>query len=272
MKDRIQIGIPCGPNGEDFTVFLIESIEHTISGKYGYDYILGINQNGVRLDYLKEKLSHLADKISVVLEAANMPYVSGHGHCLNLLLKNMTSKFGMFVDTDVAFLTKDWDTMMIEKINEKVIIVGSEYHPTDKKIVNFPNAITCLFDVEKLKKLNVDFIPKLKWIETRGKDAEYYGTKEGDKIYLDTGCHVAKDIRSNGFDGYCMKIVTPRYEDRIGDMKFMKVGMRGEAYQLDGIPICTHIGRSLSRSFESDPIITKWRNDVENWKNGNGKN
>jgi hypothetical protein len=261
---KLQIGIPCGPNGENYAAFLIATIEETISRKNDYEYIIGINQKGVNKEIFQNILN-----LKVVEEYKGYPHVKGHGHCLDLLLCNMNSKYGMFVDSDVAFLKKDWDIDLISKINGKTIIVGSEYHPTDGKIVDFPNPITSLFDVEKIKSLNLSFIPKLEKITANEDDCEYYGVKPGQTVFLDTGCHVAKDIKQAGYQGYTMKIVTPRYEDRIGQINFMKIGMRGEEYQLDGIPICTHIGRALTRNFNYDPIVNEWKNRVVEWiKNG----
>lgn len=259
---KIQIGIPCGPNSEKFTLFLISSIEKTISRDFEFEYILGINQKGVNKDYFKN-----IKNLKIVEEFKGYPYQKGHGHCLDLILKNMDSEFGMFVDSDVAFLKQDWDKDLISKITDNKIIVGTEYHPTDGKLVDFPNVITCLFDTRKIKALNLSFIPHLKEIEANDENCHFYGVKPGQRVFLDTGCHIAKDIREAGFDGYTLKIVTPRYEDRVKDMAFMSMGMRGEEYQLDGVTICTHIGRSLSRSFERDPIVNGWKKRVVEWLN-----
>ena len=48
-------------------------------------------------------------------------------------------------------------------------------------------------------------------------------------------------------------------------MNFMLKNIRGEEYQLDGIPISTHVGRSSSRSFLNDPVVISWRERIKEW-------
>jgi len=43
--------------------------------------------------------------------------------------------------------------------------------------------------------------------------------------------------------------------------------MRGEEYQLNGEPLYTHIGRSSSRDFDTNPIVKKWVATVKDWIN-----
>jgi len=63
-----------------------------------------------------------------------------------------------------------------------------------------------------------------------------------------------------------MKIVSPRIKETHKDLKFMLSNMRGETYQLNNIPFCSHIGRSSSRSFDSD-IVKEWRKRTLEWLN-----
>ena len=263
MSEKLQIGIPCGPNSEKFTSFLIDSIEKTISGKYEHEYILGVNQRGVNFEQFKRYKN-----LKVVEEYAGLPHVLGHGQCLDLILRNMDSKYGIFVDSDVAFLENGWDDILISQLDEKCVVIGSEYHPTDGKVVDFPNVITFLFNTAKLKSTNITFVPKLARVVTTEESSSWYGVPPGRDVFLDTGCHIGENLHKHGFTWKTLKIVTPRYVDRFSMMKFMKNDMRGEEYQLEGTPICTHIGRSLTRSFSSDPIISVWKNRVEAWLNG----
>ena len=45
----------------------------------------------------------------------------------------------------------------------------------------------------------------------------------------------------------------------------MKEGMRGEEYQLEGAPVLTHLGRSLTRNFHSNPAAKAWTTRVDEW-------
>ena len=44
---HLQIGIPVGFNGEKYLLFLLDSIEKTISRNFEYEYLIGINSREV---------------------------------------------------------------------------------------------------------------------------------------------------------------------------------------------------------------------------------
>ena len=155
----IQIGIPCGPNSEHYANFLINSIERTVSRKRAYQYVIGINKTGVDRRVIQKNL----ENIDIVYHERISSHdgSKGHGDCLNLIFEHMTSKFGVLVDADVAFLCKNWDVLLIDQLDSSTVMIGSEYHPTDGKMINRPNVITCAFDVNVFKMLAVDFMPAL---------------------------------------------------------------------------------------------------------------
>jgi hypothetical protein len=266
----LDIGIPAGSNSELYVNHLIYSIEKYTSDLVKRRYIIGVNSQNVDCVYIENIFKNLKiEKYKIVKNIQRKKGISdGHGKCLDSILEEMTATYGVFLDSDVYMLSKDWDQLLIKEINDKNIIVGSEYHPSDGKIVNFPNVITCLFDVKKFKDMKISFVPKMTIITANKKDSYYYGVTEGDKVFLDTGCHIAKDIKSAGYTGTTLKIVSPRYSDTIADMKFMKENMRGEEYQLKGIPISTHIGRSSSRMFNHDPHVSAWKKRIKEWSHG----
>lgn len=263
---ELQIGIPCGPNSEFFANFLISTIESTISKTIDYRFLIGINKPGVNKDEIARGFDK--NKFEFIEEFSPATSSHGHAHCLNLMLKNMNCRFGFFLDSDVAMLEKDWDTVLLDKLNEKTIMIGSEYHPSDGKMINRPNVITCAFDVDAFKKLNLDFTPSLKTHVTTPESSEYYGTSIGQSIMLDTGCEIMESIVKSGHLTETLKIVSPRYKATHTDLKVLDPSHRGEEYHLDGRAISTHIGRSLSRSFNSDPIVKTWKESVERWLYG----
>lgn len=264
MKDKIQIGICCGADNlsQHYISFLIDSVENTISKNIDYEYLIGVNKN-VDLSALDKY------NIKIIKEYDSGLGSVGHGHCLNLLLKNMSSKYGMFLDQDVAFIKKNWDEDFISLLDEKNIIIGSSDHPKVNKQVGFPTFISCMFFVEKFQSFGIDMRPKFGHGAVKKKineeDSMYFGIPAGTEIQFDTGCHVCKTVKQLGYDGICLEQVSPRYDDTISKLKFMLPGMRGEEYQLNGIPYTTHVGRSTSRDFFNDPIIIQWKNRVLEW-------
>lgn len=263
----IDIGIPAGRNSEHYLRLLVSSIERYTSKKVEYNYIIGVNDRNVSCELIENIFQELKiENYSIVKNIQQKSGISdGHGKCLDSILREMTSQYGVFFDSDVCVLVQDWDQKLINKLDEKNIIIGSEYHHTDGKIVNFPNVITCMFSVYDFKKLNISFVPKLRNITPDANNAHFYGVPKDQNVFLDTGCHICKDIRQAGYDGISLKIVSPRYPDTVNSMKFMKEGLRGEEYQLDGVPITTHVGRSSSRDFHNDPVINSWRQRIKEW-------
>ena len=111
----------------------------------------------------------------------------------------------------------------------------------------------------------LSFKPRLTNIIVDEENKDFYNQKPGSKIFLDTGCHIVEDFHKYKYRAEVMKIVSPRYKDRIELMKFMSLDMRGEEYQLDGVPITTHVGRSSSRDFHTDPVVNSWRQRIKEW-------
>ena len=140
----------------------------------------------------------------------------------------MTSKFGVLVDADVAFLCKNWDVLLIDQLDSSTVMIGSEYHPTDGKMINRPNVITCAFDVNVFKMLAVDFMPSLTRLVADEHLAKVFGCKVSQTFFLDTGCDMIKQLIDAGYTTKTLKIVSPRYEDTIDKIRLLKNNEKGE--------------------------------------------
>lgn len=271
MKKTIQIGIPCGTNSELFTKFLIESIEKTASEEHNIELLLGINMYGVDEKFLEEIETKYSKKIFhgglVHPSYTHTGKVAGgssihHGEILNRLFHEMNSEYGMVIDCDTAFLCKDWDKKLVSLLDDKTIIIGTEYGCDDKKFMKNPNAIMSLFLVDKLKETDLSWIPAHEYIQINEQNCKIYNRDIGDEIFLDTASQVPERLHEAGLKGIALPLVSPRID--IGDIKFMKQGMRGEEYQLEGTPILTHLGRALTRGSQEEAVIL-WKNRVKEW-------
>lgn len=262
----IQIGIPCGPNSEHYANFLINSIERTISRKLSYEYVIGINKDNVNRDLIQKDLD--VDNIVYRERVSSHDGSRGHGDCLNLIFESMTSKYGVLVDSDVAFLCKNWDAIMIGELDSSTVMIGSEYHPSDGKMINRPNVITCAFDNTVLKQLSVDFMPSMKRIVADEDMSRIFGCGLSQTFFLDTGCDMIKQVIDAGYTTKTLKLASPRYDDTHDMIRFMKMDLKGEEYLLGDNVICTHIGRSLSRDFKTDPYVSSWKDAVCEWLDG----
>jgi len=261
-RDKIQIGIPCGVNCEYYVDFLLQTIACTTGETEDVEILFGVSDNSVNMDRIKNK-SLFNHKIVEAYSVANGSI--GHGQCLDDIFSHMNSEYGMFVDCDVAFLEKGWHEKLVECLNDRIVIVGSEYDGA--KYLKFPNVVCCLFRTQILKDVNISFIPQPQKITITAESAGIYGRKVGDEIILDTGSELPLKLKKAGYDGVPLPLV--RLNNKTGVLAttpvFLRNDLRGEEYHLDGRPIFTHIGRSLTRDFCKDEIVVKWRQEVERW-------
>jgi len=252
----IQIGISCEHNSKKYVDFLIKSVERTISNFDRVEFILGMNKPD--LDY-----SDLQDKypIKIVERITTKSGSQSHGKCLNKIFEHMDKKYGVIVDCDVVFLEKDWDMLLTDRLDDKNIIIGAEYIKTGHKYINFPMIIFCLFNTQIMKKIEMSFHAPLKNVIVTKATEHIYGHPKGTVLFADTGGNLPVITKRNGYDGIPMKMVKADTEES----KFMKSKMRGEEFQLNGTPVCSHVGRSTSRDFDTDQIIIDWKNRTEEY-------
>lgn len=259
----IQIGIACGGNCEHYVIFLLNSIRRTVSGNNKIEIILGINRKSVDINFILERNRDLDIKCVYSIDEESISVSSkSHGRTLDKIIESMDNGYGMVVDCDSAFLKKNWDEIFISQLSNEIVIIGAEYD--GDKYKKFPNLVTSLFKTEVLKEEGVSFLPSGK-ITIDASNCDLYSREVGDKITLDTGWELCGKLRKSGYKGIYLPLL------RSGDTKaiFMQDNMRGDEYQLDGVPICTHVGRSSTRNFLSDPIVILWRERVERWLNEN---
>lgn len=240
---KYQIGIPCGANSQSYLLFLIDSIKKCTPDINSFEILLGIDNNSIS----SEALSQIKDKIPNIktLSLQTKGTLSlGHGDILDQMLPHFSSKFSVFIDCDSAILINNWLEVLSSNLKGNKIIIGSEYEEGSGKYLKFPNAIFMLFNTKIFKSLDISFKPS--------------------SPPRDVGWEMPVKIKAAGYDGIPLDLISPRQEKTQSLMKFMTEDMRGEEYQLNGIPICTHVGRSSSRDF-NDPIVKKWATRVNQW-------
>ena len=105
-------------------------------------------------------------------------------------------------------------------------------------------------------------------IKRLSKPQHIFGAKIGSNIFMDTGCDMIETLITSGYETKVLDIVSPRYPATHKDLKVLDLSQRGEEYHLNNTAISTHIGRSLTRNFNNDPIIFNWKSKVEEWLSG----
>lgn len=82
----------------------------------------------------------------------------GHGTALNDLVSRINTPYGVIFDADCTFLIKNWDEILINQLNNKVKIAGTQI--SRKGVEDFPFMVGILFEAPVLKNLHIDFRPK----------------------------------------------------------------------------------------------------------------
>ena len=268
-KDKIQIAIPCGYNSEKYTKFLIDSIERTSSNEHDIEYLIGVNHAHVDLNLLASLMKSIElrhDYKIIVKEDRYTGNIStGHGQCVDMITPHMNSKYGMIVDSDCAFLSKNWDIKFSSLINKEYPIIGTEYGLGDNHYSGNANVIICFFYTDVMKEIGMSWVPEMKNITINADNTHIYNRKVGDEIFLDTGSLLPKKLYENNLKSFYMPLLSPRIAETCHMLKFMTDDMRGDEHQIAGQPICTHLGRSSSRCFETNPEAQLWKKRVIEW-------
>lgn len=259
--EKIQIGIACGNNSELYVNFLMDTIKKTVDNVENIEFLLGVNKPSVN----KELLQKNSDVFDIKIIDAISPHQGslGHGFCLDELLKHMDSRYGMFIDCDVAFLENNWDEKLKDCLKNNIVVVGADTDPVHFHYKKFPFTIMVMFLTDVIKEQNISFVPKLQDLHIDENNCHLFNETPGATIYLDTAWELPYKLKSSGYDGLPLPMISPRLDKE--KIVFMTEEMRGEEHHLNGVPVFTHVGRSSARNFVHDPIIQRWRQRVEEW-------
>ena len=139
---QVQIAIPCGINSSRYLKFLIHSILKTTPLEK-FKLLIGVQNKCLDSSVISEIKDKVANVEFVFINHNTIKSSWGHAHMLNELSKKLSSQYSCFIDCDCAILKKNWIDLLIPKLQEDVVAIGSEYD--GDKYMNFPNAIFCFF-------------------------------------------------------------------------------------------------------------------------------
>ena len=250
--EKIQIAVACSENTEPYLDLMLTTMAKTIDVER-VQILLGVNSNRFNPD----KVECLGDFDHKLIKAVGgSKGTQGHGYCLDVLFNEINSTYGMFIDSDVVFFSKDWLDKLIDTLTDKRVIVGTGYYGKtwpkkphiygkNKKYNHFPNVITCLFLTNVLKECDVLFrnngclsaiVPE--------ELAHLIGFEKGETIICDTGWQLPVNLLKNGYEGVVM-YKEPSPEWGIGAKCF---------YGLEGELMVAHIGRGSSKPFSRNEV------------------
>ena len=122
-------------------------------------YKVLIIDNGSKIsDYKKlEIFCSKYENYHVEREETDLRGSTAHGTALNKLTSMVDTPYFSILDADATWLIKDWDEICINKLDDKVKVIGTQ--APQGKPQDFPLMFTILFDTEIFKSLNIDFRP-----------------------------------------------------------------------------------------------------------------
>jgi len=210
-------------NSSDFVALSLYAIKNLT--KYPYKIFI-IDNNSKKSDY--KRLVTICSKYkNCILEHSetSLRGSTAHGTALNYLVSKVDTPYFSILDSDASWLIKNWDHILINQIDNRVKVIGTQAPIGSKKPQDFPLMFAILFETETFKKLNIDFRPSL------------------NNIYLDTGNELQIKYLSAGFKGKILNMKNTRYFKK-GPFKDVICG----EYYLDGIDqiVASHFGRGSS--------------------------
>jgi len=143
-------------NDADFILNTLYCLKHLT--KNSYKVIIRDNNSSIK-QYRKLKKG-IGDYKNVFLYRVENFKLKGslaHGTALNDLVGRIDTPYGVIFDADCTFLIKNWDEILINQLQGKVKIIGTEV--SRKEVKDFPFLFAVLFVSSTLKKLNIDFRP-----------------------------------------------------------------------------------------------------------------
>ena len=130
-----------------------------------------------------------------------------HSIAVNEALNYVESKYAVFVDADVAITYKDWDKLIIDKLDSGLSCFGFDYYKKSRRYFDFPNIYFFAFRYDQIGKIGLDFRPKIvdekiyhKTIETE-EESYLSGKPTGEYICCDTGWNIPFIVKGKGFKG-----------------------------------------------------------------------
>ncbi len=100
------------------------------------------------------------DNIDLFFRKQSAPGSMGHGEALNILIDKIDTPYGVVLDADALFLKKNWDEVLISRLDDKVKIIGVPPARNPIKPVDFPSVFAVLFDTIVFKSLRIDMRPR----------------------------------------------------------------------------------------------------------------
>ena len=227
-------------NSSDFLINTLYCLEKIT--KNTYKVIIRDNNSNIKdFSNLERKIHKYLNVELYRVENFNYTGSLAHGIAINDLVNKIDTKYGVILDADCTFLYKDWDEILINKINGEYPIIGTQppIGGTSKKPGDFPLMFAILFDTKILKELKIDFRPNKQ---------------------VDTGYQLRNKFLENGYKGKLLLFKNTR-EYKLGPFR----NILCSEYYLNGYDgiFASHFGRGSSLGMAK--YLKGWKKRIYNF-------
>lgn len=154
MDESIDIVIACVKGYEIYLYFCMYMLIHLAEKPNRLNFIIGIDLNNSNSSQSIKcvHLNNLTDKKEIFFIKTGQPRSSlSHGIMMNQLTRKPKSKYVVLIDTDVILLQKNWDTILINKMeSENIDVIISEMEHVNNFVI---------FKNDKITPLNINYMP-----------------------------------------------------------------------------------------------------------------
>lgn len=156
MKNKITILI-VNFNSADFVKISLYALSKLTKNSYEV-YILDNGSLLSDFNALKQYVK-IFNNVNLERKETRSRGSKAHGEALNYLVKKVKTPYFCIMDADAIWLKKDWDEILINKLDQKVKIIGTQYAPP--KYDDFPSIFAVLFETKAFKCLEIDLRPDI---------------------------------------------------------------------------------------------------------------
>jgi|15BtaG_2_1085339.scaffolds.fasta_scaffold08075_3 hypothetical protein len=297
-RPKIQVGIPCFSyegDCENYIDFAIQSMIMTAKNPEDIEFVVGLNGGKININKMKRmKNKCFGIKFIDVIEESGKKERIGdaphktehtedslnHGEVLDILFEHFDSFYGMWIDADIAFISRGWDEKLKNELNEKCPIVGMTYPKNRNRYENFPTIMTCMFITNTLKDLGISFstthMGGSRERPVTEEESKWFNLPVGSSVNMDTG-EMLPLIQKEGYTGKCIHSVHLFQKD--GELQFLDddidVARRTSGIkngngkvceaQMNGEVIFTHLSESRYRKYNEDSLSKVWLKKIQTW-------
>lgn len=154
VKPRLTI-LTVNYNSAPFIRFMLDALEKLTF--LPYEVIVCDNGSAASdLVLLKNALTNRRNACVYYRQQSQIGSV-GHGEALDLICGKVETEYFTVIDADAAFLVKDWDRILIERLTDTIKAIGTQ--AAGGKVQDFPHMYGVLFETATFRSLRCSFLP-----------------------------------------------------------------------------------------------------------------